>query len=72
MDSFCNTIIIVWKTEIIKMPNVLKKEKQIAFIAAYQTDNGRRIMAVLEVPPVDSPLNAVRAAIVSDAKKVNK
>lgn len=42
------------------------------FAWAYQTDNGRRFMAVLEVPPVDSPLNAVRAAIVSDAKKTDK
>jgi len=36
---------------------------------AYQTDTGRRFMAVLGLPPVDSPLNAVRAAIMSDAKK---
>ncbi len=42
------------------------------FAWAYQTDTGRRFMAVLEVSPVDSPLNAVRAAIVSDAKKANK
>lgn len=36
---------------------------------SYQTDNGgRRFMAVLEIPPVDSALNAVRAAILSDAK----
>lgn len=36
---------------------------------AYQTDTGRRFLAVLELPPVDSPINAVRAAIMSDVKK---
>ena len=39
---------------------------------AYQTEMKRRFMAVLELPPVDSPLNAVRIAIMSDAKNANK
>lgn len=29
----------------------------------------RRITAVLEIPPIDSPVKAVRAAIVAQAKK---
>jgi hypothetical protein len=29
---------------------------------------GERFVAVLEIPPVESPLTAVRAAIVADAK----
>lgn len=41
-----------------------------AFAWSYKTDAGtERFMAVLELPPVDSPENAVRAAILSDAKQ---
>ena len=32
-------------------------------------DEGERFVAVLEIPPVESPETAVRASIVSDAKK---
>ena len=32
-------------------------------------DEGERIVTVLEIPPVESPLTAVRASIVSDSKK---
>lgn len=32
---------------------------------------GKRYVAVLELPPVDSPQNAVRAAIVDEVKKSN-
>jgi hypothetical protein len=31
-------------------------------------DEGERIVTVLEIPPVESPITAVRAAIVADAK----
>jgi len=31
-------------------------------------DKGERFVAVLEIPPVESPITAVRAAIVADAK----
>lgn len=34
-----------------------------------QGDEGERFVAVLEIPPVESPETAVRASIVSDAKK---
>jgi hypothetical protein len=32
-------------------------------------DQGERFVAVLEIPPVNSPQTAVRASIVSDSKK---
>jgi len=32
-------------------------------------DEGERIVTVLEIPPVESPITAVRASIVSDSKK---
>ena len=34
-----------------------------------KTDQGERIVAVLEIPPVDSPQAAVRASIVADLEK---
>ncbi|MCA1624999.1 MAG: hypothetical protein LC778_14605 [Acidobacteria bacterium] len=40
-----------------------------AYAWAHETDKGKRYVAVLELPPVDSPQNAVRAAIVEEAKK---
>ena len=39
------------------------------FAWARDTDDGKRYVAVLEVPPVDSAQKAVRAAIVDEAKK---
>jgi hypothetical protein len=32
-------------------------------------DEGERIVTVLEIPPVESPVTAVRASIVADSKK---
>ena len=34
-----------------------------------QDDNGERFVTVLEIPPVDSAVTAVRASIVSDGKR---
>ena len=34
-----------------------------------RSDEGERFVAVLEIPPVESPETAVRASIVADAKK---
>jgi hypothetical protein len=34
-----------------------------------KNDEGERFVAVLEIPPVVSPVTAVRASIMSDAKK---
>jgi hypothetical protein len=36
---------------------------------AYGWQDGERLVAVLEIPPVDSPNTAVRAAIVANARK---
>jgi hypothetical protein len=35
-------------------------------------DTGERFVAVLEIPPVESPVTAVRASILADAKKRKK
>jgi hypothetical protein len=35
-------------------------------------DRGERFVTVLEIPPVMSPLTAVRVSIVADSKKVKK
>lgn len=40
-----------------------------AYAWAHETDaGGKRYVAVLELPPVDSAINAVRAAIVEEVK----
>jgi hypothetical protein len=35
-------------------------------------DTGERFVAVLEIPPVESPVTAVRASIMADAQKRKK
>jgi hypothetical protein len=35
-------------------------------------DTGERFVAVLEIPPVESPVTAVRASILADSKKAKK
>ena len=40
-----------------------------AYAWAHKTDKGERYVAVLELPPVDSPQSAVKAAIVAEVKK---
>jgi hypothetical protein len=35
-------------------------------------DEGERIVTVLEIPPVESPITAVRASIVADSKSKSK
>jgi hypothetical protein len=37
-----------------------------------KNDQGERFVTVLELPPVTSPITAVRASIVADVKKVKK
>lgn len=64
---------IVWDGEVEVFEILGHPTAKRCYAWAYPTDTGgRRFMAVLEVPPVDSPLNAVRAAILSDAKKDDK
>ena len=40
-----------------------------AYAWKHETDKGHRYVAVLELPPIDSPQKAVRAAIVEEVKK---
>lgn len=40
--------------------------------ASGANDRGKRYVAVLELPPVDSPQNAVRTAIVAEVKDAKK
>ena len=40
-----------------------------AYAWSHETDKGKRYVAVLELPPIDSPRAAVRAAIVEEAKR---
>lgn len=46
----------------------LEADTCFAWSAAVEGSNKRRFYAVLKIPPVDSPLAAVRAAIVADHK----
>lgn len=39
---------------------------------AHETDKGKRYVAVLELPPVDSAQKAVRAAIIDETRKQQK
>jgi hypothetical protein len=44
-----------------------------AYAWSHETDEGgRRYVAVLQVPPVNSPVDAVRAAIVAEIKQRTK
>jgi len=40
-----------------------------AYAWSHETDKGKRYVAVLELPPVDSAQKAVRAAIIEEAKR---
>ncbi|HEY6188674.1 MAG TPA: hypothetical protein VIW80_13540 [Pyrinomonadaceae bacterium] len=40
-----------------------------AYAWSHETDRGKRYVAVLELPPVDSAQKAVKAAIVEEAKR---
>jgi hypothetical protein len=60
---------IVWQGEV-EVFNIHGHPKaRRCYAWSYKTDNGgKRYMAVLELPPVDSAQTAVKAAIVSDIK----
>jgi hypothetical protein len=59
----------VWEGEV-EVFNVRghPKAKRCYAWAHAEDDTGRRYVAVLELPPVDSPRAAVRAAIVAEAR----
>ncbi|MEQ1762831.1 MAG: hypothetical protein ABL984_06740 [Pyrinomonadaceae bacterium] len=59
----------VWQGEV-EVFTVQHPKASRCYAWAYETDTGgKRFMAVLEIPPVDSPQTAVKAAIVSDARE---
>jgi hypothetical protein len=60
---------IVWQGEV-EVFNLRGHPKAArAYAWAHETDKGKRYVAVLEIPPVDSAQTAVRAAIVDEAKR---
>ena len=60
---------IVWQGEV-EVFNIRGHPKaKRAYAWAHETDKGKRYVAVLGLPPVDSAQTAVRAAIVDEAKK---
>jgi len=63
---------IVWQgdVEVFQIRGHLKAKRCYAWAhSAGKDDQGERYVTVLELPPVDSPQNAVKAAIVEDKKK---
>jgi hypothetical protein len=59
----------VWKGEVEIFALIHHPTAKRCFAWAHETDKGKRYVAVLELPPVDSAQSAVRAAIVEEAKK---
>jgi len=65
----------VWKgnVEIFTLSGHPKAKKAYAWSHPHgQDDTGERFVTVLEIPPVESPVTAVRTAIVADGKKRKK
>jgi len=60
---------VVWQGEV-EVFNLRGHPKASRVYAwSHETDKGKRYVAVLELPPVDSAQKAVKAAIVEEAKK---
>lgn len=65
----------VWKghVEVFTLSGHPKAKKAYAWSHPEGPDDaGERFVAVLEIPPVESPITAVRASIVADSKKTKK
>jgi hypothetical protein len=65
----------VWKgfVEVFTLSGHAKAKKAYAWSHPEGPDGtGERFVAVLEIPPVESPITAVRASIMADAKKRKK
>ena len=58
----------VWRGEVEVFALIDHSTAKRCFAWAHETDNGKRYVAVLELPPVDSAQSAVRAAIVEEAR----
>jgi hypothetical protein len=59
----------VWKGDVEIFALIGHPTAKRCFAWAHETDKGKRYVAVLELPPVDSAQTAVRAAIVEEMKK---
>jgi hypothetical protein len=60
---------VVWEGEV-EVFNIRGHPKaKRAYAWSHDTENGKRYVAVLEIPPVDSANKAVKAAIVDEARK---
>jgi hypothetical protein len=62
----------VWKgrVEVFTLTGHAKAKKAYAWShLTGENDEGERIVTVLEIPPVESPITAVRVSIVADSKK---
>lgn len=59
----------VWKGEVEIFALIDHPTAKRCFAWAHETDEGKRYVAVLELPPVTSAQTAVRAAIVNEIKK---
>lgn len=63
----------VWEGAVEVFELIGHPETKLAYAWTHETDDGKkRSVAVLHVPPVDSPLAAVRASIVKDVRDVAK
>lgn len=66
-ESFQGEVVWQGEVEVFNLRGHPKAER--AYAWAHDTDNGKRYVAVLKLPPVDSPQSAVKAAIVDEARK---
>jgi hypothetical protein len=67
MESFQGQIVWQGEVEVFNLRGHPKANR--AYAWAHETDNGKRYVAVLEIPPVNSAQSAVKAAIVDEARK---
>jgi hypothetical protein len=59
----------VWKGDVEIFALIDHPKAKRCFAWAHETNKGKRYVAVLELPPVNSAQTAVRAAIVEEAKR---
>ena len=77
---FCETVQVhevfngqtVWQGEVELIDLYDHSKAKRAYVCSRregQSDEGERFIVVLEIPPVNSPVTAVRASIMADAQK---
>jgi len=62
----------VWQGDVEVFDLIGHAKAKRCYAWAYDHDKGSNAIAVLELPPVISPLTAVRAAIMAESKQGNK